>query len=593
MQPDTGCDTGRNFRTAPVLNASMRRLWPWVLGAGLLACGAPPPATDDGGLDGGASHGDAGASDAGVPDAGPDDAGLDCNAGAPSGADVVPTERGPVRGEASAAGRAFRGIPYVKPPLGALRWRPPEPETACWPGVRDATAFGAKCPQLEQQQGAPFDAGAPVTGDEDCLTLNVFTPSDATPDAGLPVLFFIHGGGNTVGSASQEAAASVRLYDGTTLAQRGHVLVVTAQYRLGALGFLSMPALDAESDAGVSGNYALLDQQAALQWVQRNIHAFGGDAARVLLFGESAGAVDTCMQLGMPASAGLFHRAIIESGSCTSASPVTERRQEAALWLQGTGCATATDVAGCLRALTPEQLIRAYPVEVVVGERKGAVSWGPTVDGVVLPRRPLDAMLAGAHAKVPLVVGSNLDETNLSMPLITTEAEYRAAVAALVGPALVDAVLQRYPVATYGTPRKALVQVTTDAFFGCQARLSARASTRGQPGVPVYRYLFARAPVPIQGAFHGVELPYVFQKANELSASPSAGDLAVEASMLSLWTRFAQTGDPTGGANTWPAYAASEPLLRVDTALTAATGWRTAECDFWDSLTGLAVPWPP
>ena len=561
-----------------------------------LACGSTAPVGGDGGTDAGATDAgtDAGLPDAGTDDAGVPDAGVDCNAGATLGADVVATERGPVHGEVTANGRAFRGIPFVKPPVGELRWRPPEPDATCWSGVREATAFGAACPQLEQAQGQPFDAGAPVVGDEDCLTLNVFTPASAAPDAGLPVLFFIHGGGNTGGSDSNEAAPGVFLYDGTTLAQRGGVVVVTAQYRLGALGFLTMPALDAESDAGVSGNYGLLDQRAAMEWVQRNIREFGGDPTRVLLFGESAGAVDTCMHLGAPGSAGLFHRAIVESGSCTAASPVAARRTEATKWLAGTGCDTASDVPACLRALTPEQLIRAFPVEVVVGERKGEVSWGPTVDGVVLPQRPLDAMLTGTHNKVPFIVGSNLDETNLTMPLITTEAEYRAVVSALVGPTLTDAVVMRYPVATYGTPRRALVQVTTDAFFGCQARASARAAAHGQPGTPVYRYLFARAPIPVRGAFHGVELPYVFQKMSELSPAPAAEDLAVEATMLRLWTAFAASGNPDDGVTTpWPQYTAPEPYLRLDSAVTTGSGWRASECDFWDQLAGLVVPAPP
>ncbi|MEW5743019.1 MAG: carboxylesterase family protein [Myxococcota bacterium] len=569
------------------------RLFFSVMWAFVLACGSPVSGVDGGVTDGAVDAGEAdGGMDGGM-DGGAGDGGEDCNAGYVPGPEVALTERGPVRGEVTDGGRAFRGLPYVKPPVGARRWRPPEPDFTCWSGVRDATAFGAWCPQLEQAQGVPFDAGAPVKGDEDCLTLNVFTPSSVAPDAGLPVLFFLHGGGNTLGAASVQAAPGVFLYDGAALAQRGNVVVVTAQYRLGALGFLSMPALDAESDAGVSGNYGLLDQQEALRWVQRNIRAFGGDPTRVLLFGESAGAVDTCMHLGMPASRGLFHRALVQSGSCTSAAPVDARRMEAATWLAGTGCAQATDQAACLRALTPEQLIRAYPVEVVVGQRRGVVSWGPTADGVVLPQRPVDALLAGTGHPVPLVVGSNLDETALSMPLITTEAEYRAAVAAALGPALVDEVLQRYPVATYGTPRRALVQVTTDAFFGCQARLSARAAARGQPQAPVYRYLFARAPVPARGAFHGIELAYVFQKVMELQATPQADDLAVEASVLSLWTRFAATGDPTGGAGAWPRYDASETLLRLDATSTTVSGWRSSECDFWDGVVGFNVPPPP
>lgn len=555
-----------------------------LAGCLVVGCGMTPP-TVDGGVDGGAAQ------DGGVSF----DAGLDCNADEIAADDVVFTERGPVRGQLSATGRAFRGIPYVKPPVGALRWRPPETDSACWPGTREVLQFGAQCPQIVQDQGGGFDAGAPVEGSEDCLTLNVFTPLGVTRDAGLPVMAFIHGGGNTGGSASETfGAAQVSLYDGTLLAQRGNVVVVTMQYRLGVLGFLTMPVLDDESDAGVSGNYGLQDQQAALKWVQRNVASFGGDPSRVLLFGESAGAVNTCTHLAMPGSAGLFQRALMQSGSCVSALQPAVRRAEASLWLPGTGCSTAGDVPSCLRALTPEQLIRAYPVPVVVGARRPAVSWGPVVDGTVLPQVPFDALRAGAHHKMPLVFGSNTEETALSMPAITTEAEYRAAAAGIVGPMLADRVLMTYPTATYGTPRRALIQVTTDAFFGCQARLSTRAAARGQPGVPVYRYLYSRALIPARGAFHGLELAYVFQKLSEAFPNAPAGDLAVEASMLGYWTRFAATGDPNGGgAPVWPAVSASEPFLQLDATIATGTGWRNTECDFWDAVAGVMFPPPP
>lgn len=532
------------------------------------------------------------------PDAGAVDAGVDCNAGAEASEEVVFTERGPVRGQVSAEGRAFRGLPFVKPPVGSLRWRPPEEDLTCWSGVRDARQFGPRCPQLEQGQGVPFDAGAPVLGAEDCLSANVFTPAGATPDAGLPVMVFIHGGGNTVGSASEPLGPNqpgITLYDGTRLAQRGNVVVVTFQYRVGVLGYLSTPALDAETDGGVSGNYGLMDQQAALRWVRRNVRAFGGDPSRVTLFGESAGAVNTCTHLAMPGSAGLFHRAIVQSGACSSALTPETRRTEAALWLGGTGCVGVADVATCLRALSPEALIRAYPVPVVVGGRRPPVSWGPVVDGRVLPEVPYVAMQNGRHHKVPLIVGSNLEETSLTMPLITTEAEYRAAVGALLTPALVDRVTQQlYPSATYGSPRKALIQVTTDGFFGCTTRLGLRAAAHGQQGTPVYRYLFSRALQPARGAFHGIELGYLFQKLSESLPMVPAGDLAVEAAMLGWWTRFASTGDPNGvGSITWPAYSSTEPFMRIDATPSTATGWRNAECDFWDALTGTSLPAPP
>jgi para-nitrobenzyl esterase len=264
------------------------------------------------------------------------------------------------------------------------------------------------------------------------------------------------------------------------------------------------------------------------------------------------------------------------------------------MWLAATTCASSPDVPACLRALTPEQLIRAFPVEVSIGTGKQPVSWGPNVDGVVLPLNPLEALRTGVAAPVPVVVGHNTDETNLTMPVVTTEAQYRAFVAAILGPTLAEQVLQRYPVATYGSPRKALVQVTTDATFGCQARMASRAAVIGRPTVPVYRYLFGRAPVALRGAFHGSELPYVFQRAALLTPNPAAEDLTVEAAMLGYWTRFAATGDPNGaGALPWPRVSAVEPLQHLDAALTTSSGWRNDECDFWDLVTGTSVPPPP
>lgn len=546
----------------------------------VMACGAPATGTDGGG--------DAGPNDAGTEV----DAGLDCNGGIMAAHDLAFTEQGAVRGAVSSTGaRSFLGIPYAKPPVGSLRWRPPERELTCWSAVRDATQWGAKCPQLPQEQGQPFDAGAPLEGQEDCLTLNVFTPP--ATDGGLPVMVFIHGGGNTVGSASEPLGMTgAKLYDGAELATRGDVLVITLQYRLGALGYLALTALDTERDAGSSGNYGLLDQQLALGWVQRNAARFGGDPARVMLFGESAGALNTCMHLGLPGSAGLFHRALIESGSC-NATPITTKRSEGTRWLAGTNCVAAADVPACIRALTPEQVVRAFPVQVVVGARKPEVSWGPVVDGVVMPLNPLDALRTGAGNAVPLIVGHNADETNLTTPLITTEAEYRAAVTTFVGTALTDQVLQLYPVATYGTPRRALVQVSTDGFFGCQARQASRAAALGHPTVPAWRYLFSRAPVAIRGAFHGVELPYVFQRIAALTPTPSPDDLAVEATLLGYWTRFAATGDPNGAAAlTWPPVSSVEPIQRLDVTVSTQSAWRNTECDFFDAFAGVSIPAP-
>ncbi len=547
------------------------------------ACGVTPPVNTGGGS---VTGGGAGVSGGGSGTTGGGAA--DCNAGASASVDVALTERGPVRGVVSDAGTvSFLGIPYVKPPTGELRWRPPEEDATCWPGVREATQWAPKCPQIEQEQGSAFDAGAPVIGEEDCLTVNVFTPQ--ANDGGLPVMLFIHGGGNTGGSAAEDVGTTgVKLYDGTDLAARGGVVVVTFQYRIGALGFLTLSQLADETDAGISGNYGLMDQQAALRWVQRNIHHFGGDPSNVTLFGESAGGLDTCMQLAAPGSAGLFHRAIMESGSCIALT-AQQKRAEGATWLASTSC---TDTA-CLRAMTPEQLIRAYPVAVNIGQKRSAVSWNPNVDGVVLPTNPLEALQAGTSHAVPFIVGTNADETNLAMPAVSTEQQYEAYLVAQLGQTIADQVVAKYPVATYDTPRAALVQVTTDAFFGCQARMASRAAVLGHANVPAYRYLFSRALVPARGAFHGEELPYVFQRLSRLSTSIPADDLSVEASMLQLWTSFAKTGAPMSTGLAWPQVSHVEPTQQLDVSLSTLSGWRNDECDLWDALGGINIPAPP
>ena len=253
----------------------------------------------------------------------------------PSGATVV-TDRGAVRGTAAAGVTDWLDIPFAAPPVGPLRWAAPE-LPACWRGVRSTQAFGPPCPQLDN---------GTVIGSEDCLSLNVWKPANAKATAPRAVMVFVHGGGNQQGSASN-VVSGVTLYDGANLARTGDVVVVTVQYRVGALGYLASPSL--ASGTQPAGNYGLLDQVAALQWVQGNIGAFGGDPKRVLLFGESAGAVDTCMLVASPLARGLFSRALMESGACGASDTATSERV-ASDFAQAAGC-TGADVAACLRAL--------------------------------------------------------------------------------------------------------------------------------------------------------------------------------------------------------------------------------------------------
>lgn len=495
-----------------------------------------------------------------------------CTSEAPPAEGVVVTDRGAVRGERSGGTYAFKGIPYAAPPVGALRWRAPE-DAVCWDGIRSATDYGPACPQL--------DEGA-VIGAEDCLTLNVWTPTTTPADGGLPVMVFIHGGGNAQGTSSQP------IYDGRRLAEAG-VVLVTFNYRLGPLGFLAHSALAAESAAGASGNYGILDQIAVLRWVQRNAHAFGGDPGRVTIFGESAGAVDTCVLLASPLAAGLFHRALMESGACLGGN-LQGAGRTAERYVAASPCAGVGDIAACLRGLDAETALRVLPASVGVVSA-GENQYGPVVDGYVLPRAPIDQIAAGEHNHVPLIVGVNAEETGQSAPRITSEVQYRAAVIAQFGPVLGERILARYPVEEYGSPRAALVAVTSDARFVCTARRSARTVAAHQQEA-VYRYLFTqrlRGQAAALGAFHGLEVVFVFGTLGARGGiTPSAEERALSDAMIGYWTRFAATGDPNGAGSTpWPVFDPQpDTHLVLGTPITSGAGIRAAQCNFWEELIG-------
>lgn len=497
--------------------------------------------------------------------------------------DAIPTDHGSVSGFQDQQTMAYLGIPFAAPPVGPLRWQPPT-EPKIWQGTRQATAFSPPCPQVD-------DNGA-VIGNEDCLYLNVWKPLAASAGANLPVMVFVHGGGNTQGSASK-LLDGFPLYDGQRLAERGQVVVVTLQYRLGALGFLVHPALAAENPQRVSGNYGLLDQIAALGWVQRNIRAFGGDPSRVLLFGQSAGALDTCMLVTSPLARGLFSRALMESGSCNAKS-AAERANEGELLVAAVGCGRSANPTACLRQLNAATLVRAVDTSPVSSLGIVTTVFGPNVDGYVLPVAPIDALDSGQHNPVSFVIGANADETStFGIPITLTEDEYQLAVQTVFDPSQTDAVLAQYPVNAYGSPRDALVAATTDAQFVCPARRIARSAANHQ-NPPVFRYFFTHGLNNPAGGFseagHGVDLLFVFQQMGvDPSYSPTAEDQALESAMLGYWTRFAATGDPNGGqAINWPQYAAdADPYLELATPIRSGTGVRTAQCDFWDGLNVL------
>ena len=493
---------------------------------------------------------DAGVADAGAPDAGVEDAGIP---------GVAVTRQGAVRGQQVGETWSYRGIPYAAPPVGALRWRPPA-DAPAWSGVRDALAFGATCPQRSADGG--------ITGDEDCLTLNVWTPAQRPP-APAPVLLFVHGGAHYAGSSS------VPTYDGRALSEAGDVVVVTLNYRIGALGFLAHPGFGAENASAASGNYGYLDQTHALRWVQDNIAAFGGDPARVLLFGQSAGGFGVCMQLASPLARGLFSRAMILSGACTAMTKAVAESSGATV-AGRLGCSGAdAAAAACLRARSVAELL-ALPVN---DGRADSVRAGPVIDGWFLPAHPMMQLSANT---VPVIVSTTRDEYTNQLGLyggsrpVATAAEFDQLVRQIFT-TRADAVLARYPLADYPSPNEALIALLSDSTFICPSRAATRQLALS--GRPVWRAVFGHTlelgPLRSLRAAHGFDLVFGFK--NFRGDPVTAAELRLSDTVSNAWIRFARDGDAA-----WPAYeTARDNHLVLDEPTSTGEGIRTAQCDFW------------
>jgi para-nitrobenzyl esterase len=452
-----------------------------------------------------------------------------------------------------------------------LRWKPPTPPVP-HPGVADASGFGPECLQ--------FDDDGKLTGSEDCLSLNVWTPASLPVFAGRPVLFFIHGGGNVQG------AGSVSIYDGQFLARTFGAVVVTVNYRLSALGYLAHPFLDDESPRAVSGNYGILDLVFALDWVRKNIRSFGGDPARVLVFGESAGAVDTCTLMASPLAKGLFSAALMQSGGC-SQPPLADVEEFGETIVKAAGCAASNlaFVRECMRAKPAEEIVSAVPPVILVYASSGQL-YGPAVDGWVLPKSPYDALVDGTHNHVPFVIGANADETSRSVPAMPSVAAYEAAIR-LQFSVFAPLILSQYPAANYESVQKAYIALTTDSRFVCPSRRIARAAAASQRE-GVFRYFFTHvldsSPARNDGAFHGLELPFVFGTLGSIRGfRPSPGEMELSRAMGEAWFRMAETGRAEVSGITWPEYdPVSDPYLRFGNGLGIEYGVRTENCDFWD-----------
>jgi para-nitrobenzyl esterase len=513
-------------------------------------------------------------------------------AAAPSGARAVPivsTSDGAVRGVAAGNVTEFLGIPYAAPPTGNLRWRPPQPP-AEWHGVRDATQFGPSCPQPTFMN--PFAPPGPFS--EDCLYLNVYAPTSSSmggnDQGSRPVLVWIHGGGLV-----QEAG---RNYDGSKLAADGTV-VVTINYRLGALGFLAHPALAARP-GGPAGNYGLMDQQAALRWVQDNIARFGGDPDNVTIAGQSAGGLSVLAQMVSPGSRGLFQKAIIESGSfALNQRPLATAEAAGETFAAQKGCPDQT--AACLRNLPVSALVDQNFVEIP-----------GVVDGKVLTEPIGTALAAGRFARVPVLNGTNHEEerifvsigltvsqgTDVLIPggaFTVTPATYQADIVAALGVTATRAA----EIAAVYPPGNDLFSATVafstlvgDASFACPALQIDRETSQR---VPTYAYEFNddNAPPVFTGplfppavATHESELQYLFDLPNALFPTPlQPGQQALAASMQAAWAHFAATGNPATRAVPWPSFAGAnsarmmslvppQPQLETDFAT-------RHNCAFW------------
>jgi para-nitrobenzyl esterase len=489
---------------------------------------------------------------------------------------ITSTITGSIRGTTLAAGGAvFKGIPFAQPPVGDLRWRDPRPLPS-WAGTREATSFAPPC-----AQSAMLRPELARISSEDCLYLNVWTPSWPASGA-LPVMVWIPGGGNFGGTSNTPAM------DGERLARHG-VVVVTTNYRLSILGFLAHPALSKESAHEVSGNYGLLDQIAALGWVQANIRQFGGDPGNVTIFGESAGSFDVSFLMVSPLAKGLFHRAIAQSGAVTtlgSALTLTQAQQNGATMMARLN-PPSDRVLERLRGIPPSDIFTVEPPFLTAPPP----SLLATVDGHVLPEQPAESFAKGHEHRVPLMIGSTARER---VPGSTLPNDLAGAIRSAYGSLAAKAMTLYKPETGAPDPRYGTLeeQWATDTSFRCSSVLQA--SWHAAANNPTYQYEFDRVPKGREpfGATHASELPYLFGTfaAARAVAEYDGVDQAVSDTIQRYWTNFARTGDPNGsGLPAWPRFdpTARRHLAFRDSGPIAREALRRESCDIYiEHVTG-------
>jgi para-nitrobenzyl esterase len=477
------------------------------------------------------------------------------SAGGASDPSQATVEGGALAGTVNDGISVFRNIPYAAAPVGDLRWAPTQPAPA-WAALRDATRFGPACPQAMNPNGGPNPGGASGPMSEDCLQLNVFAPTGASK---APVMVWIHGGSNRTGMAA--------IYDGTNFARDG-VVVVTINYRLGALGYLAHPALTKAANGQPVGNYGLMDQIAALKWVQQNITAFGGNPANVTVFGESAGGWNTLAVLATPSARGLYHKAIVQSGGGWY-PPATLAQEEA----QGVTALAAIGVSKDASAAD----LRAIPVETLATL---ATDYAPFSDGQLMTETPSQALAAGRIPDVPLMIGWNSGEDTLMGP-----SPLPAATLALIPPIA----KMVYPAEAKAGDEALARVIFTDSLFGAPARWVAAQASGGQPSwLYHFSYVAADKREKVKSAGHATEIPYAFKlRSMPVAGDMSDADLPLADLMHACWVSFAKEGRPVCGAG-WPSYSpATDQLMEFGVDPGVRTGFKKSQFAVQETI-GLA-----